>query len=285
MATNNKYNDFGKMMIENRPTMEQFNPDMVTEGDMTKTEWKNYLAVCDDVASTAYDYMANPSNPNGWSDFRNAMHKLYAFVGCDTRILAIDGYSVRFIPACVPFKVVKSERYKNAEKAIRAAKKGMAWAVEITNTNPENPDAIIFPASASASDLSAKYYTADTQNEWNAVIPVWRKCHDNGEDLTVGKLTANINSLSETLTELGKEDWQCYRDFKNPMQSTSGKKLTHLPASIRKAIEDTMADILTARAMMTTAQLEKEHAQINGGRRASKKSAEAKKSESTTESK
>lgn len=279
--TNNKYNQFGEMMVENRPTMTQFTPDMVTEGDMTKTEWKQYLNICDGVASTAYDYMADPTNPDGWNNFRNAMHKLYAFVGCDTRILAIDGYSVRFIPAVVPFKVVKSERYKNAEKAVRAAKRGMAWAIEATNANPDNPDAIIFHANAVASDLSARYFTAEVQNEWNAVIPVWRKLHDNGEDLTVGKLSENLDGLTKALEELGKEDWQCYRDFKNPMQSATGKKLTHVPTSIRKAIEDTMADILTARSMMTTAQLEKEHAQINGGRRAAKKNAEAKKTEAT----
>lgn len=280
MATNNKYNLFGEKMVENRPTMNQFTPDMVTEGDMTKSEWKQYLSVCDGVASTAYDYMADPNATEAWNNFRNAMHKLYTFVGCDTRILAIDGYSVRFIPAVVPFKVVKSQRYKDAEKAVRMAKKGMAWAIEVTGVDADNPNAVIFSAGAVASDLSARYYNADVQNEWNAVIPVWRKLHDNGEALTVGKLSAHIEALEATVKAIGEEPWQCYRDFKNPMQSTTGKKLAHVPASIRKGIEDTMADILTARSMMTTAQLEKEHAQINGGRRAAKKASEEKKAES-----
>lgn len=267
MATHNKFNLFGEMMMENRPTMAQFSPDMVTEGDMTKDEWKKYLSICDDVACAAFDYMATPSNPNGFDNFRNAVHKLYAFVETDTRILAIDGYSVRFIPAVVPFKVVKSDAYKTLEKTVRAFKKGMSWAISVTNADAGNPNAVVFPIDADASNLSKTYYSADVEKEYNAVISVWNSMKKEGTAMTVGAMKVHLEELESALEELGTQKWQCYKDYKHPMQSSTGKKLSHVPTSIRKAIEDTMADVLSARQLMTTEQLEKEHAQIKGGRK------------------
>lgn len=264
MATNNNFNDFGSSMIENRPTMVQLDAE-----EMTRNEWKKYLRICDEVASTAYDYMANPAEDN-FPAFRTAMHALYAFVGADTRILAIDGYSVRFIPAVVPYKVVKSEQYKTAEKNIRLWKKGVEWVLEVSGVNPENPEDIIFDGYTSAADLTSRFFTAEHQDEWNQIIPLWKKYREEGNPMRVRDLDLILAAKVEVRDDLGKEKWHCYKDFKNPMESSTHKKLTHIPASIRKNIEDTMADILSARTLMTTAQLEKEHKQIKGGRKSGK---------------
>lgn len=261
MATHTNYNEFGAMFIENRPTMTQLDAE-----EMSRKEWAKYLRICDDVASTAYDYMANPTE-DGFPAFRNAVHALYAFVGADTRILSIDGYSVRFIPAVAPYKVVKSAQYKIAEKNIRLWKKAMEWAISVSKVDSENADAILFPNATDVHDFSAKYYNSEYQDEYNAMVVAWKPYHDDGEPMRVHHLTAILTAKEQVRDDLAKEPWHLYKDFKNPMQSTGGKKLTHIPASIRKNIEDTMADILSARTMMTTAQLEKEHKQIKAGRK------------------
>lgn len=260
MATTTNYNDFGASMIENRPTM-----DVLDMDNMTRNERKLYRAIIDEVASTAYDYMADPA-VDGFPAFRNAIHKLYAFVGTDTRILAIEGYSVRFIPAVVPYKVVKSQQFKTAEKNIRLFKKCMEWACEVSKVNPEAPDAVLFGGITDTKDMG-KFFSAEYQDEYNAVLPVCRKAMESGKKLTVSDLNANLKTLEKTRDDLAAQKWHYYKDWKNPMQSTSGKKLAHAPESIRKNIEDTMADILTARTLMTTAQLDKEHKQIKGGRK------------------
>lgn len=260
MATSINFNEFGATFIENRPTMDCLDMDT-----LTRAERKQYRSIIDEVASTAYDYMADPS-VDGFPAFRNAMHRLYAFVGADTRILAIDGYSVRFIPAVVPYKVVKSKQFKDAEKAIRLFKKTMEWACTTSNADTENPDAILFDGITDTRDMS-KFFTAEYQDEYNAVLPLCRIAMQSGKTLTVSALNAHLKTLTDARDTLASQKWHYYKDWKNPMQSTSGKKLTHAPESIRKNIEDTMADILSARTLMTTAQLEKEHKQIKGGRK------------------
>lgn len=261
MTTHTNYNDFGATFIENRPTMESMDLD-----NLTRAERKDYRSIIDAVASTAYDYMANPT-VDGFPAFRNAMHRLYAFVGADTRILAIDGYSVRFIPAVVPYKVVKSTQYKQAEKNIRLWKKATEWVLDVSGVNAENPEAIIFEGFTNAADLSARFFNSDYQDEWNQIIPLWKKYREEGNPMRIRDLDLILKAKEQVRDDLAKEPWHYYKDFKNPMQSSTGKKLAHAPESIRKNIEDTMADILTARTMMTTAQLEKEHKQIKGGRK------------------
>lgn len=251
------------MFIENRATMDTLDMD-----NLTRNERKQYRAIIDEVASTAYDYMANPA-VDGFPAFRNAIHKLYAFVGTDTRILAIEGYSVRFIPAVVPYKVVKSQQFKTAEKNIRLFKKCMEWACEVSKVNPENPDAVLFSGVTNPKDMG-QFFSADYQDEYNAVLPVCRMAMESGKTVTVSALNSHLKSLEGIRDDLASQKWHFYKDWKNPMQSTSGKKLAHAPESVRKNIEDTMADILTARTLMTTAQLEKEHKQIKGGRKSNK---------------
>lgn len=265
MATNIKFNDFGSMMAENRPTMLQLDSE-----EMTRNEWKKYLKITDEIARTAYAYMAQGNGEN-FPAFRSAIHALYEFVGSDTRILAIDGYSVRFTSAVVPFKVVKSKDYKTAEKAIRNFKRAMEWACIVSNANSENPNARIFPDASTTAELEANYFHAETQDYYNAVVALFKKAVEEGRTFQVSDLNARLEALEAVRTDLAAQPWNCYKDFKNPMLSVGGKELKHAPASIRKNIEDTLADILTQRALMTEDQLEKEEAQIKGGKKTNKK--------------
>ena len=266
MATHINYNDFGAIMLENRPTMTQLEAE-----ELTRNEWRKYLRICDDLAATAYDYMGK-GNTDGFPTFRNAVHALFSFVGMDTRILAIDGYTVRFIPAVVPYKVMKSAKYKEAEKAVRGFKKAMEWACEVSGVDSENAGGILFPKAVDVQTLVANYFDADHQNEYNLCVGLFKTAMAEERHLTVANLTAELTRLESIKTELAKEDWQLYKDYKDPFLSANGKShLKHIPASLRKNIENTVADIINARTFMTVAQLEKEQDQIKGGRKASKK--------------
>ena len=262
--TKTNYNEFGEMMVDNRPTMAQFEAE-----EMGREDWKKYLAICDKIATTSYDFVA--TNNGNFDNFRSAVHALFSFVGTDTRILAIDGYSIRFISACVPFKVMKSKEYKTAEKNARGFKKAIEWACDVCKVNAENPEAVLFSDITNMDEMMEKHFSATVQNEYNAVVKYVKSAIENGTSVKVADLNADLEKFESIVEELGKEPWQCYKDFKNPMASNGGKLLKHCPSSVRKNIEDVMADILTCRSMMTNEQLEKEEAQIKGGKKVTKK--------------
>lgn len=275
MATHTNYNDFGATMLENRPTMEQFESE-----EMSRNEWKKYLRICDELAESAYNYMGK-GNTDGFADFRNAVHALFTFVGMDTRILAIDGYTVRFIPAVVPYKVMKSTKYKDTEKSIRNFKKAKDWACEVSNADSENPDDVLFANADSVQTLVEKYFTAEHQNDYNLCVGLFKVALAEERNLTVADLNTELSRLESIRDELKKEDWQLYKDWKDPFLSSNGKtRLKHVPASIRKNIENCVADIITSRTFLSVAQLEKEHDQIKNGRQHTGK--KSKKTEATT---
>lgn len=259
MATKTNYNDFGAMMVENRPTMTQLDID-----EMSRNEWKKYLGICDNVAKTAFEYMNN--GEDSFNNFRSAVHALYTFIGYDTRILSIDGYTVRFIPAVCPYKVVKSKEYRNAEKAIRIFKKAREWACIVSGLDTYDPNAALFPNACHMQEFAGKYYDSEVEDFYNAVVDVVKRVYAENRDVMVSDMDAELERLEGIKAELGNKPWHCYKDFKNPMLSAHGKALKHAPMSIRKAIEDTMADILAARSLMTVAQLDMEEAQIAGGK-------------------
>lgn len=261
MATKTTYNEFGSDMIDNRATMNQLDSE-----EMTRNEWRKYLSICDEVARAAFAYIAKPENDN-FAEFRSALHALYGFVGADTKIVSIDGYVVRFIPAVVPYKVVKSKEYKNAEKAIRKFKNAIAWACMVSDANREDPDAKLFPEAASMEDMVEKYFDADDQEHYNLCVPFVKAALEAKNALELKVLTAELERLEAFKDDLGKKPWQCYKDFKDPMTSAGGKAVKHIPASLRKNIEDAMADVLISRNLMTIEQLEKEEAQIVGGKK------------------
>lgn len=258
------YNDFGSEMIENRATMNQLDLDT-----MTKEERKNYISICDNIARTAFDYIAN-GNPDNFPAFRTALHSLFAFVGTDTRILSLDAYSVRFIPAVVPYKVKKSKEYKTADKNARIFKKSIAWACEVSNVNEEDSTAVLFPNATDSVTMEQHYFNADVQDYYNAVVKFFTTAINSNAQLTLATLQEELARLESIREALANQKWHYYKDFKNPMESSTGKALKHAPESIRKNIEDTMADLLSQRELMTVAQLEKEEAQIKGGKKQAK---------------
>ena len=263
MKTN--YNGFGTEMIENRPTMNQLDLD-----EMTRDERKNYLHICDEVARTAFAYVAS-NNPDNFPAFRSALHELFTFVGTDTRILSLDAYSVRFIPAVVLLKVKKSDEYKKAEKTLRMFKKAIGWACEVSEADPENPESVLFPKVATFDGLEQFYFNAGIQDYYNLIVPFFKSAMTEKHDLRLSTLLEEKARLEKVLEGLAAQPWHYYKDFKDPMMATNGKKkLNHVPASIRKNIEDTMADMLSARELMTADQLDKEEAQIKGGRKQAK---------------
>ena len=260
----NQYNDFGAMMLENRPTASQMDKE-----EFSTREWNYYLSICDKIATTAYAYLANGTTDR-FPAFRSALHELFTFVGTDTRILSLDAYSIRFLPAVVPYTTVKSKAYKDAEKAVRAFKRAMSWAISVSDADPENPASVIFPKAADVQELEGHYFDADVQDFYNLCVPIFKRCMAQNVDMMVGDLDNELVYLQSIVDNLAAQPWQCYKDFKDPMKSSTGKILRHAPASIRKAIEDAMADLLTARDLMTPEQLAVEAAQIKGGRKAAK---------------
>lgn len=254
-------NEFGIMMMENRPIMDSLDLDLLTRDERT-----NYLTICDNIARTAFAYISN-NDPENFPAFRSALHALFTFVGAETRILSLDAYSLRFIPATVQIRVNKSKEYKQTEKNIYAFKKAMKWAYSVSETDGENDDAVIFPKAVDIASAQALYYNAEVEDLYNAIIRLFTA---NECTLTVADLKAHLTHLEAIRDELGEKPWQCYKDYKNPMKSVGGKELRHIPESIRKNIEDAMAELLEQRELMTEEQLAKEDAQIAGGKKQSK---------------
>jgi len=273
MATHTNYNEYGEMMIDNRSIMEQLDKE-----EFTKAEWATYLSICDDIASTTYKYLS-PTESGTFAEFRSALHRLFTFVGCDTRILSLDAYCAQFFRV-IPYKVIKSKKYRDAEKEERTFKKAIEWACYVSGADINNPESVLFPKAVDSATMQTEYFSADTQDYYNAIIKFFVASVDqNHTNLQLNVLNAELERLKEVKKAIGKEAWQCYKDYKNPMTNTRGKDLKHAPDSTRKDIEDAMADLLGARNSMTDEQLEKEDAQIQGGRKQDKKIKEAKKVE------
>ena len=262
---NNNYNEFGIEMVENRPTMAQLDLDTMTRAERTQ-----YLTICDEVARTAYNYLAS-NNPDNFPAFRNAIHALLTFVGSETRFLSIDSYTVRFLPAVVPYKVRKSDEYKKAEKALRIFRKAMAWACAVSEADPENPDSVIFPKAADLVGLETYYFTSEVQDYYNALVPFFKASVAENHDLQLSTLRKEETRLQAIVDNLGAQPWQCWKDFENPIRHGKDGKAKHIADKLRKNLEDTVADLLTARELMTEAQIAKEDAQIKGGKKQVKK--------------
>lgn len=259
------YNSFGTEMIENRLTQSMLDLDM-----LTTMERKNYISICDEIATTAFALMSS-NNQDNFPAFRSALHKLFTFVETETRILSLDAYSLRFIPAVVPYKAVKSKEYRDAEKAIRVFKNAIEWACEVSDVDPSNAEGELFPNAKDTAQLQANYYSADVQDNYNAIVGLFAA----NNALKVSDLNAHLKTLEDARDELGKKPGNFYKDFKDPMKSSTGKRLPHAPQSVRKGIEDAMADLLSQREIMTSEQLDKEEAQIVGGKKQAKKAKEA----------
>ncbi len=255
------FNAFGIEMIENRLTKSTLDLDL-----LTSYERKNYISICDEIADTAYTLMSS-NNQDSFPAFRSALHKLFTFVETETRILSLDAYSLRFIPAVVPYKTVKSKAYKDAEKTIRVFKNAIAWACDVSSVDVEDKSAQLFTKAKDAAQFQTEYYSADVQDSYNAIIGLFAA----NNTLTVGDLSAHLQTLEDARDDLAAIPGNFYNDFKDPMKSSTGKRLAHAPESIRKGIEDAMADLLSQRELMTSAQLEKEEAQIVGGKKQARK--------------
>lgn len=261
------YNTFGSEMIENRLTQSMLDLDL-----LTTFERKNYISICDEIATAAFALMSS-NDPNNFPAFRTALHRLFTFVETETRILSLDAYSLRFIPAVVPYKTVKSKEYRDAEKTIRVFRQAIEWACEVSGVDPSNAEGELFPKAKNIAQLQSEYYTADVQDSYNAIVGLFVA----NNALKVSDLNARLKTLEDARDELGKKPGNFYKDFKDPMKSSTGKRLAHAPMSVRKGIEDAMADLLSQRSLMTTEQLDKEEAQIVGGKKQAKKAKEASK--------
>ena len=261
------YNTIGAEMIENRLTKSTLDLDL-----LTSYERKSYISICDEIADSAYALMSS-NNHDDFPAFRSALHKLFTFVETETRILSLDAYSLRFIPAVVPYKTFKSKAYKDAEKAIRVFKNAMEWACEVSNVDMTNDESELFPKAKNSAQFQTEYYSADVQDSYNAIVGMFVT----NNALKVSDLKAHLQTLEDARDNLAKVPGNFYNDFKDPMKSSTGKRLSHAPESVRKGIEDAMADLLTQRELMTSAQLDKEEAQIIGGKKQAKQAKSANK--------
>lgn len=266
MATHNNYNDFGALMVENRDFMVQLEAD-----DMTRNEWKKYVKICDSIASTSYKYLAEGGK---FEDARSAIHGLFEFIGVDTRILAIDVNAMRIINLAVPFKVVKSDAYKEAEKALRKFKQAKEWACEVSKVDENNPDAILFPKAENVTALVEHYFSADEQDNYNLCVGMFKTAIAEERKLKVADLATELTRLEGVKEDIAKLPKQYYNDYIDPTKGKGKKPTKHVPFAIRKRIEDATAMMLSERSLFTPAQLDKEEAQIKGGKKQEKKAKE-----------
>lgn len=253
-----KYNEFAEMMFDNHQTMAQLDAE-----EMTRNEWKNYLKISDAIATTAWAYI----DGGEFEPFRSSVHALFSFLEYETKFLAIDSYTIRFIPKVIPYKVIRSKEYKEAEKAARTFKHAIEWACIESGLDEATPESVVFPKVTSMADYESLHFHKDTQDYYNAIVPIVKQSLQDGHDIQVKHLNTRLEALEAIKEELAKQKGNYYKDLKNPMKSAQGKDLKHAPMSIRKGIEDTVVDIIQARDLMTPEQIAKEEAQIKGGKK------------------
>lgn len=255
------YNEYAATMLENRPFMAQLDAD-----EMSKKDWKKYLDIIDNVARTAY----NHTQKGDFAPFRSAVHALYTFLEMDTKILGIDSYTTIFLVGAVPYNTKRSKAYKAAEKAISTFKKAMKWAREQSKVEDPAPNSVIFPNATTLEEYEAHYFDKnddDNQDYYNAMLPKVKAALAINEPLHWSALEEHLESLEEAKSELAKLPKNYWKDYQNPLKNKEGTKdLKHVPASIRKNIENTVADVITIRSLMTEDQIEKEQAQIQAGK-------------------
>lgn len=253
------YNDFAQLCIDNR----DFSFSLSLEnGDMTRKEWDKYRDICDNVAKSGYKFL---SGKGTFEDYRAAIHALFSFMGIQTRILALDGNVLQFNRA-IPYIWVKSKEYKDADSAVRKFKRAMKWACEKSGVEEDNDSGVLFPKADSVKGMEEHYFTAEEQDNYNLCIGLFKAALAEDRDLTVKDMAVHLDGLEETRLNLKKTPKQFYKDYKNPLKSGTGKDLRHVSVDVRKCIEDALADMLTNRMTMTQAMVDKENAQIKGGR-------------------
>lgn len=253
-----KYNDFAAICMENR----EFSFSL-TQDDMSRKEWDKYRDVCDNVAKSGYKFL---SGKGTFENYRAAIHALFSFMGMETRILALDGNVMAF-NRCVPYAWMKSKEYKAADSAVRKFKKAMKWAFEVSGVEEEQDSAIMFPKADSIKGMEEHYFSAEKQDSYNACIALFKKSLEDDCDLTVKDMVLHLDGLEEAKSALAKTPKQFYKDYKNPLKSGTGKDLRHVSVDTRKSIEDALADIIANRMTMTQSMVDKENAQIKGGRK------------------
>lgn len=252
------YNEFAQLCIDNR----DFSFSLTNE-DMTRKEWDKYRDICDNVAKSGYKFL---SGKGTFEDYRAAIHALFSFMGIETRILALDGNVMQF-NRCIPYIWVKSKEYKEADSAVRKFKRAMKWALEVSGVEEEQDSAAMFPKADSVKGMEEHYFTAEDQDNYNACIALFKTALGEDRDLTVKDMKLHLDGLEEKKTALVKTPRQYFKDYKNPLKSGTGKDLRHVSIEVRKCIEDALADMLTNRMTMTQAMVDKENAQIKGGRK------------------
>ena len=258
MATKTTFNAIASITIENRDFSYA-----LTKDDMSKNEWDKYLSICNKVAKTCYKYL---SGKGTFEDYRGAIHSLFVFMGMDTRILALDSYVVS-MNRTVPYVWQKSDAYKTACSNITKFKRAKNWAIEVSEVDEEQEDAILFPKAESVEGMVANYFDKETQDHYNLCIGLFKSALANGQKLTVKDVKDELARLEEVKDELARTPKQYYKDYKDPMKTGKDKVLKNVPSEIRKNIEDALADILSGRMTLTNDQLEKEEKQIKGGRK------------------
>lgn len=266
---NMQYNEFASQMMENRPVMAQLEAD-----EMSKKDWKKYLEICDGIATTAYKH----TQTGNFAPFRSAVHALLTFLEMDTKLLGIDSYTTMFLPSVVPYVTIRSDAYKKAVKNITTFKKAMKWACEVSKVEDPNEDTTLFSDCTTREDYETLHFPKDNQEQqdyYNALVGIVKNTLADHEPVKYGALQTHLAALEAIRDKLAEEPKNYYKDYKNPMKSTSGKPLKHAPASIRKGIENTIADIINIRSMMSPEQEEKEQAQIQAGKEVTKEQANA----------
>lgn len=207
MKTNNNF--IADLMVENRLMASV----QLTADDMTKVEWQNYRALCDNIAIEAYKSITN----NDKANLGGVIKVLFDALGVGAK--ATSQFQKRYVLACVTISKNYSVKYKTCQKSLRAAKTVLEDA--ITKAIAENPTmteeeikAISEVATASASVTSLEEELEELKatpgNVWNNFKPMLTadkkhaspKCRKYIEDITADIISEReMMSYKELLAE------------------------------------------------------------------------------------
>lgn len=198
----------------------------LTADDMSKDTWAKYTQVVDALAIATWRDLCGKKTKDTIGLTTTA---LLTFFGVDAK--ATTAMQKRLMLCCVTVKREKSVPMKNAEKAMRDAKKALAAVQEKRDADPENEDL-------------------------NTAVDV---------------AEAMVEECAEKVETMQKEPNNIWYQHSPMLDSTR----LHASAKCRKLIEDTVADIIAERALMSYEEILAEAEALKAERKARRKAKEA----------
>lgn len=238
-TTTTGINEYAETIIENR----WMSTAQLSADDMGPTTWKQYRNLCDRIAIASWRSLHKNTDSNA---IGLELTALLAFFGSDAK--ATTSMQKRILLACVSVKKQYSPELKAARKALNEAKKALESFDPNAPLVAQEHVSIPVAALAFASGMNADK-AMETATTTSPTLEGLKNAVDNAQ--------AKVDELRA----MPKHEWY----DKVPMLDASKN---HASTKCRKLIEDTIADILTERSLMTIEELQVEAAELKAARKA-----------------